>query len=186
MSDLEEILVSLYVSAISVSISWIWDGDIDVKLGDPLSGYKAEGKWALSPKLPIGSGTRPSDIIQAASSPGSSRRAEPCHSACGVQVPRAFPLPVWRLCTDRRNDGDLTWIDLATSGPCFHYPTRRFTLAVLNAPFATDSGHSRHHYRTAGVVESSEGISTPGAPRGAASFPLPGSAKVRSRRRLRR
>jgi hypothetical protein len=44
MSDLEEILVSLYASAISVSISWIWDGDIDVKLGDPLSGYKAEGK----------------------------------------------------------------------------------------------------------------------------------------------
>jgi hypothetical protein len=43
MSDLEEILVSLYASAISVSISWIWDGDIDVKLGDPLNGYKAEG-----------------------------------------------------------------------------------------------------------------------------------------------
>jgi hypothetical protein len=44
MSDLEEILVSLYASAISVSISWIWDGDIDVKLGDPLNGYEAEGK----------------------------------------------------------------------------------------------------------------------------------------------
>jgi len=44
MSDLEEILISLYASAINVSISWIWDGDIDVKLGDPLSGYKAEGK----------------------------------------------------------------------------------------------------------------------------------------------
>jgi hypothetical protein len=44
MSDLEEILVSLYASAINVSISWIWDGEIDVKLGDPLNGYKAEGK----------------------------------------------------------------------------------------------------------------------------------------------
>jgi hypothetical protein len=44
MSDLEEILVSLYASAISVSISWIWDGDIDVKLRDPLNGCKAEGK----------------------------------------------------------------------------------------------------------------------------------------------
>jgi hypothetical protein len=43
MSDLEEILISLYASAISVSISWIWDGDIDVKVGDPLNGYKAEG-----------------------------------------------------------------------------------------------------------------------------------------------
>jgi hypothetical protein len=46
MSDLEEILISLYASAINVSISWIWDDDIDVKLGDPLNGYKAEGKVA--------------------------------------------------------------------------------------------------------------------------------------------
>jgi hypothetical protein len=30
MSELEEVLVSLYASAINVSISWIWDGDIDV------------------------------------------------------------------------------------------------------------------------------------------------------------
>jgi hypothetical protein len=44
MSDLEEILISLYASAISVSISWIWDGEMDVKLGDPLNGYKAEGQ----------------------------------------------------------------------------------------------------------------------------------------------
>jgi len=44
MSDLEEILISLYASAINVSISWLWDGDIDVKLGDPLNGYKVEGK----------------------------------------------------------------------------------------------------------------------------------------------
>jgi len=35
MSDLEEILISLYASGINVSISWIWDGDIDVRLGDP-------------------------------------------------------------------------------------------------------------------------------------------------------
>jgi hypothetical protein len=44
MSDLEEFLISLYASAINVSIAWIWDGDIDVKLGDQLNGYKAEGK----------------------------------------------------------------------------------------------------------------------------------------------
>ena len=42
MSDLEEILITLYASGINVSILWIWDGDIDVKLGDPLNGYKAE------------------------------------------------------------------------------------------------------------------------------------------------
>jgi hypothetical protein len=44
MSDLEEILISLYASAINASISWIWDGDIDVKLGDPVNGYKVEGR----------------------------------------------------------------------------------------------------------------------------------------------
>jgi len=44
MSDLEEVLISLYASAINVSISWIWDDEIDVKLGDPLNGYKVEGK----------------------------------------------------------------------------------------------------------------------------------------------
>jgi len=44
MSDLEEILISLYATGINVSISWIWDGDIDVRLGDPLNGYLAEGQ----------------------------------------------------------------------------------------------------------------------------------------------
>jgi hypothetical protein len=28
----------------SASISWLWDGGIDVKLGDPLNGYPAEEK----------------------------------------------------------------------------------------------------------------------------------------------
>jgi hypothetical protein len=31
-------------SEINASISWLWDGDIDVKLGDPLNVYVAEGK----------------------------------------------------------------------------------------------------------------------------------------------
>ena len=44
MSDFEEVLINLYASAINVSISWIWDDDIDVKLGDPLNGYLNEGK----------------------------------------------------------------------------------------------------------------------------------------------
>src|SRR5712691_6630495 len=44
MSDLAEILVSLYASEINASIFWLWDGGIDVKLGDPLHGYDAEGK----------------------------------------------------------------------------------------------------------------------------------------------
>ena len=44
MSDLEEILSALYESEINASISWLWDGGIDVMLGDELSGYKAEGK----------------------------------------------------------------------------------------------------------------------------------------------
>jgi hypothetical protein len=44
MSYLEEILQALYDSEINASISWLWDGGIDVKLGDELNGYHAEGQ----------------------------------------------------------------------------------------------------------------------------------------------
>jgi hypothetical protein len=64
MSDLEEILISLYASEINASISWIWDGDIDVKLGDPLNGYKpstarsrASATTASSPGKPFSRST---------------------------------------------------------------------------------------------------------------------------------
>jgi hypothetical protein len=43
-SDLEEILSALYESEINASISWLWDGGIDVGLGDELNGYDAEGQ----------------------------------------------------------------------------------------------------------------------------------------------
>jgi hypothetical protein len=42
--NVEAILDDLYASEINVEISWLWDGGIDVKLGDELNGYKAEGK----------------------------------------------------------------------------------------------------------------------------------------------
>jgi len=42
--DVEAILSDLYESEINASISRLWDGEIDVKLGDPLNGYVAEGK----------------------------------------------------------------------------------------------------------------------------------------------
>jgi hypothetical protein len=42
--DIEAILNDLYASEINASISWLWDGRIDVKLGDPMNGYKAEDK----------------------------------------------------------------------------------------------------------------------------------------------
>jgi hypothetical protein len=44
MSDLEEILSALYESEINASISWLWDGEINVALGDELSGYYAEAQ----------------------------------------------------------------------------------------------------------------------------------------------
>jgi hypothetical protein len=44
MSYLEEILQALCDSEINASISWLWDGGIDVKLGDELTGYDAEGQ----------------------------------------------------------------------------------------------------------------------------------------------
>ena len=40
---LEQVLTDLYDSAINVDISWMWDGGIDVKLGDAMTGYEAEG-----------------------------------------------------------------------------------------------------------------------------------------------
>jgi hypothetical protein len=43
-SDLEEILRALYESEINASISWVWDGGINVELGDPLNGYAANDK----------------------------------------------------------------------------------------------------------------------------------------------
>jgi hypothetical protein len=42
--NVEAILDDLYASEINVSISWLWDDGIDVKLGDPLNGYDAESK----------------------------------------------------------------------------------------------------------------------------------------------
>jgi len=44
MSDLEEILRALYESEINASISWVWDGGINLELGDPLNGYAANDK----------------------------------------------------------------------------------------------------------------------------------------------
>jgi hypothetical protein len=38
------ILQPLYDSEINASISWLWDGGIDVALGDELTGYDAEGQ----------------------------------------------------------------------------------------------------------------------------------------------
>jgi hypothetical protein len=35
-------LQKIYDSEIDVSISWLWDGGIDVKLGDEMNGHDAE------------------------------------------------------------------------------------------------------------------------------------------------
>jgi hypothetical protein len=40
--SLEKELQKIYDSEINVSISWFWDGGIDVKLGDEMNGYVAE------------------------------------------------------------------------------------------------------------------------------------------------
>jgi hypothetical protein len=42
--NLEELLQALYDSEINASISWLWDGGIEVALGDELNGYEAEGQ----------------------------------------------------------------------------------------------------------------------------------------------
>jgi hypothetical protein len=51
---MEEILGDLYASEINASISWLWDGGIDVKLGDPMNGYKPKTRSAPSLRPPRG------------------------------------------------------------------------------------------------------------------------------------
>ena len=43
---LDQVLADLYASEINARISWLWDGGIDVALGDQLSGYVAEANVA--------------------------------------------------------------------------------------------------------------------------------------------
>jgi hypothetical protein len=40
--DLSNELQRIYDSEINVSVSWLWDGGIDVRLGDQMNGYVAE------------------------------------------------------------------------------------------------------------------------------------------------
>jgi hypothetical protein len=40
-------LQKIYESEINVSISWLWDGGIEVRLGDQVNGFVAEETFAL-------------------------------------------------------------------------------------------------------------------------------------------
>jgi hypothetical protein len=42
MSDLASELQKIYDSEINVRISWLWDGGVDIRLGDNMNGYLAE------------------------------------------------------------------------------------------------------------------------------------------------
>ena len=42
MADLADELQKIYDSEINVTISWFWDGGIDVRLGDEMNGFVAE------------------------------------------------------------------------------------------------------------------------------------------------
>ncbi len=44
-------LQRIYDSEINVSISWLWDGGIDVKLGDEMNGYDAEASLLTVPEI---------------------------------------------------------------------------------------------------------------------------------------
>jgi hypothetical protein len=45
--DLADELQKVYDSEINVSISWHWDGGIEVRLGDKVNGFVAEETFAL-------------------------------------------------------------------------------------------------------------------------------------------
>jgi hypothetical protein len=42
MTDLAIELQKIYDSEINIEIGWLWDGGIEVRLGDEMSGYLAE------------------------------------------------------------------------------------------------------------------------------------------------
>lgn len=47
MSDLAAELQKIYDSEINIAISWLWDGGVDVRLGDGMNGFKAEESFGL-------------------------------------------------------------------------------------------------------------------------------------------
>jgi hypothetical protein len=40
---MEQELQEIYDSEINITVSWLWDGGVDVRMGDDLNGYQAEG-----------------------------------------------------------------------------------------------------------------------------------------------
>jgi len=44
MATLEEELQKIYDSEINLSLSWLWDGGFDLKLGDEMNGFVEEGQ----------------------------------------------------------------------------------------------------------------------------------------------
>ena len=56
---LEQEFQKIFDGEISVQIGWFWNGGIEVKLGDEMSGYVAETNVRQSPKSCLGS-TKPS------------------------------------------------------------------------------------------------------------------------------
>src|SRR4051812_43508548 len=47
MGSLEEELQKMYDSEINVTITWLWDGGIDVGLGNEFAGFHEEGHVAM-------------------------------------------------------------------------------------------------------------------------------------------
>jgi hypothetical protein len=52
--DLAAELQKIYDSEINVRISWLWDGGIDLWLGDEVNGYVAEETVAAAPEIDPG------------------------------------------------------------------------------------------------------------------------------------
>src|SRR5262249_61256973 len=43
-SDLGRLIADLYDSGINVSISWLWDDGIHLRIGNPMRGYRSEAQ----------------------------------------------------------------------------------------------------------------------------------------------
>jgi hypothetical protein len=75
--DLTQELQKIYDSEINVEIGWMWDGGIDIRLGDRMNGFLAEETVKSVAELP-----HPLQSVIAGCYPKSNRRTEVCRVGC--------------------------------------------------------------------------------------------------------
>jgi hypothetical protein len=89
---LEDELQRIYDSEINVRISWLWDGGIDVRLGDEMNGYLAEENVSSTGDIVPGfkSRSRTSTLIPRTRKPWTRRPESAQRAGCSGRPPVAL------------------------------------------------------------------------------------------------